>query len=416
MERINARMSGFMTQREDLALVVQCGDNEAAVVLRAVQGVDESSPSDFVHVFADAYTEPVSYVQAVVKTFETEHNRTRKAMPKAGLAPWPELPAPIRDVKRPPLDRMRDLMVFARSLLPKGGGGLLGWALIPLKIMDVAGWAAFCAALIKHDWPYPWCRGMRIYLRDLPEPPALSMATLEAPRVDHCLVDLGPDVIEKGLKEDAGDESLPLEQRLNCVLVLAGMDQSHRRYDGAMEKYECVFRSAVKIYNPVLATAALNGMGEVNEKKGDDDKAARCYAAAMESSGASTTPTNPAVFIATLNSANLAQKRQQWEDSEQYYNLAEHMAAAQSDPRTRIACMEQRGVAIYMQKRVPEAIQVWESAQSSAVAGGNSDMARSILNKELDHYRFAKDDQRANETQRRIAQLPLAPAQNGGAA
>ena len=42
------------------------------------------------------------------------------------------MPAPIKDARRPPLDRMKDLMVFARSLLPAGGGGLLGWALLPL--------------------------------------------------------------------------------------------------------------------------------------------------------------------------------------------------------------------------------------------------------------------------------------------
>jgi hypothetical protein len=416
MERLNARMSGFMTRRDNLALVIQCGPNEAAAVLRAIQGVDESSGSDFFHVFAEAFTDPASYVQTVVSSFAKEHDRTRKAMPEAGLVPWPEVPAPIKDARRPPLDRMKDLMVFARSLLPAGGGGLLGWALLPLTIADTAGWASFCVALLKHDWPYPWCRGMRIYLRDLVDPPALTMATLEAPRVDHCLVDLGPKIVEEGFKEDAADPELPLEYRYNCVLILAGMDQSHQRYDAAMEKYECVFRGATNIYNPVLATAALNGMGEVNEKKGEDDKAARCYAAALESSAASPVPTNPAVFIATLNCANLALRKEQWADAEQYYGLAEHMAAIQSDPRTRVSCMENRGVAIYMQQRVPEAFKVWDSAEYSAVAGNNHDLAESVLRKELEHYRLIKDEQGIASTQLRIAQVqrrdPL-PSTNG---
>ncbi len=403
MERLNTRMSAFMTQREDAALVVQCDDNAAAIVLRSIQGVDESSRSDFFFVFPETFVEPAAYVEAIFVNFAAEHASTRAGMPALGLAPWPEIPAGLRNPAQPPIPRLREIMSFARSLLPRQGNPLLGWVMFPLAIADTAAWAAFAAELLRHDWPYPWLRGMRIYLRDMVNPPPLTAATLEAPRVDHCYVDLSNEIIEKGLQEDAGDPTLPVETRLNCVLILGGMDQSHRRYDDAIVKYDCVLRSATKLQNQVLAVAALNGLGEVMEKKGEDDRADKYFGAAITSSEGAPVPTNPALFMATLNSANLALRTQRWADAEHYYAAAEQMANVQSSPRTRVECMENRAVALYMQQKVPEALALWDFAEHCARGGEHFDLAERILRKALDHYRLLSDEPGISRTESRIA-------------
>jgi len=289
--------------------------------------------------------------------------------------------------------------------------------------MALPAWASFIAELVKHEWPYPWCHGMRMYIRDLVQPPSVTVATLEAPRVDHCLVELGPDIIEKGLKEDAADPDLPIATRLNCVLILGGMDQSHRRYDDALKKYDSVLRCAIKTDNQILATAALNGIGETLEKKGDNVGAERYYGAAIENSTTGPAPTNPAVFIATLNAANLAFKQEQWAEAEQYYIAAEQMSNVQSSPRTRVECMENRGVCLYMQQKVHEALTLWDFADACAVGGEFYGNAERIVQKRLDHFRHVKDDQNIYRSETRIAELrKLAaanepqPATSGGAA
>lgn len=409
------RLASFMEQGDHVALVVRCGQAEAPVVLRGVQGVDEVSASDLFWVWGDRFVTAGAYVKMIAAVFSAEIDRVRAAQATEGMPVWPEVPANVRAAVGPPVQAMRNLMVYARSLIPHHSG-LLGWGLIPMEVVDPAGWTAFASELVKHEHPFPWCHHMRMYLRDMADPPLLTQATKGKPRIDHCWVDLSHATIEQGLKEDAADDTLPLGDRMQAVLMLAGIDQSHKRHDDALNKYRLVATYAGKVNNPPLAAAAYNGMGETYEAMNRPQDAQKAYGVATQAAGEGGVPAAPVMLNTMLNTGNLAYKQERWGDAEGAYQNAEHLAGLQSSPKTRVQCMEQRGVAVYMQGRKDEALSVWDTAIVSARAGGFPDLEESVLGKQRDHYMAIKDDAGVARTEQRIAEARSRAAQQEGKA
>jgi hypothetical protein len=65
---LTKRLQGFIAQRDVLLLLVRCRDEECAFVIKTLDSIDEAGP-DFFWMFANEFVEPVSYVEAVVRTF-----------------------------------------------------------------------------------------------------------------------------------------------------------------------------------------------------------------------------------------------------------------------------------------------------------------------------------------------------------
>jgi hypothetical protein len=190
---------------------------------------------------------------------------------------------------------------------------------------------------------------------------------------------------------------------MQATVMLAGMDQSHKRHEDALTKYRLVARYAEKTNQPALAAVAFNGMGETYEKMGEPEKAERMYGTALESSSEGDPPATPVMLNAMLNNANLAMVQERWPDAEGYYKSAEPLAFMQNATETRIRCMEQRGVAVYMQKRQQEALHLWEVGSSGARECNFPALEQSILKKQRDHYAFVKDDAAVARLDVRIA-------------
>src|SRR6476661_7571030 len=213
-DALEARLKGFVDQRDDLALVVTCTDEECVVVLKSLEGIDEASASEMFWVVSDAFRDAGSYVSGIVNGFAVKHGGVRLSMEREGFPPWPELPAAVLDEARKPADRLRELMIFSRSLLPATDGFVAAWCLIPLSIVDRAGYASLLAELLRHEFPQPWCHHLRFYVRGDPADPTLPAALRPIPRVVWYRPPLGQDDMQRAMDEETADQSLPLDRRL----------------------------------------------------------------------------------------------------------------------------------------------------------------------------------------------------------
>src|SRR5205085_8885684 len=102
----------------------------------------------------------------------------------------------------------------------------------------------------------------RILLRDDPADPVLFKALATSPRIAWYEPDLSPPALTKALEQEVDDESLPLDDRLQSLLLTAGADYSHKRYAQALEKYRLLFDYHAAEGNHALTAVALNGTGE----------------------------------------------------------------------------------------------------------------------------------------------------------
>src|SRR5690349_14806731 len=133
-DRVTERLQGFIRQRDNVALAVSCRDGDGIAILKILEGLDEASSSELFWNYPGDFVDSRDYVNAVTRDFISKFQGVRLAMGAKGMKPWPPLPSEILDESRVPVERLRELLIFSRSLLPHPEGCLVTWVLFPLHM------------------------------------------------------------------------------------------------------------------------------------------------------------------------------------------------------------------------------------------------------------------------------------------
>lgn len=406
VEKLQSDLIEFVVQRDDLVLVVRCADPESALVSKMVEGLDESRDSELYWTVLDEFRSDAAFAEACVRSFRVNHDALRLSLQKDGKEPPPPVPPEIAaQGSLPPVERVKQLIVFSRSLLPTLAGCGVVWSLLPTKISDAHDYAAFVSALWQHEFPFPWCHHVRLVVRDTFPGSLLESRIRSAPRMRVTELDLSPDALARALEESASDEGSPLAERVNSVLMLAGIDYGHACYDRAIQQYEIVHRYAAVTQNPTLAAIALNGLGEVHRRQGLLDPAGKLFEAAIAPASQATSPPVPVLFSLYLNLGELRHSQQRWAEAEVFLQGAADFALLMRDPDQRLRCWAQLAECQLMQRKTQEAIETWTNgavvAHKLAKEPQYSDFLRSIRA----HFTRTGDAGGFDRTVKRIAEL-----------
>jgi tetratricopeptide (TPR) repeat protein len=406
LDGIAQRLRAFVAQRDELALVVRCTDEEAPVVLKSLEELDEGSTSEMVWIVSDEFHDAASWVSAVVDDFAVKHGAVRLAMAQQGMAPWPPLPPEVLDETRPPAERLRELAAFSRLLLPAPDGFLSVWCLLPLSVGDPAAYAALVAELLAHDFPNPWCHHLRFFVRGDPADPALPAALAAIPRVAWYEPELSQAAMQRALEEEAADPSQPLGLRLQNLLMGANVDYAYGRFDASLAKYAVLLKYYAGIRDGAMAALVLNGIGEVHERLGNVDQAGVCYEMAFAPAAQAPGPPVPVMLNVVLNLANLRMALGRWEEGEAYCDAAQQLATIQRAPDVKLLALENLGRCQYMQGKVPEALATWHAGAEVAGALEMPEPRRSMLERLQVHYEAVEDRASQAQVARELA-LPV---------
>jgi tetratricopeptide (TPR) repeat protein len=405
LDGITARLKAFVDQRDQFALVVRCHDEECPVILKSLEGIDESADSEMFWIASEPFADAALWVSSVVSEFAVKHGALRMSMGTEGFAPWPELPDSLLDESRLPADRLRELMEFSRELRPYPDGMLTVWCLVPLEISDDHGWAALMWALLQHQFPNPWCHHLRVYLRGTPAEPMLETALGTIPRIAWYDPDLSQAALQRALEDEAADRTLPLERRLQNLFMSAGVDYGHQRFGDALAKYGVLLKFYSGTRNPGMTAMVLNAIGETHARTGNPDAAILCFEQALVPATSMSPLPVPIMLNVTLNLANQHMSFGHWEEGEAYYDAAQKLAMAARDADTRLRALESMGVCLYAQGKVADAVATWHAGATVADELEILEPRRTMLLRLAGHYQRVQDYTRQAEMQR-LADTP----------
>lgn len=428
LEEHRERIAQFIPQRDAVALVIHCSEGDAALISKIIEGLDDASDSELFWIVVDEFKTAEQFAEACVQALNIKHGAVRLAQAKQNLKPWPEFPS---DILRPgnlaPLERLKRLLMFSRTLLPMLDGALVVWAFFPLKIADPAGYANLMTQLWKHEYPFPWSHHLRLIFRDDSATGALTQAAKDIPTVEKLKADFSTEALRKAAEQDAADESVPLPERINNTLILAGMDYAHKKYDQAMRAYQIVHRYALAANIPVLGAVALQGMADVHSATGRKDEAGKMLQAALAPAAAAASPPVPILFNLYHNLGTLRYEEKKWDEAEVYFHGAAEFAMLQRDPQQRLHCWEMLGRAQYQQNKVEPAL---KTLSNGAIVAGKLKMQepyQAFVRLISGHYQKQKDERGQREALNKIQQAiaaheqeeaarnkPPAPAGRGG--
>ena len=100
-DKLTATLSRFVTQRDDLLLLIPCNDSDFALVLKALRDLDRASASDLYLLFAADFANPKQFVSAMAQSQLDEWTMVNGAIPEPERLP----PLPAGWLEKPP-DRL----------------------------------------------------------------------------------------------------------------------------------------------------------------------------------------------------------------------------------------------------------------------------------------------------------------------
>lgn len=376
-DNVTERVRGFIAQRDAAALAIRSPSHESAYILKILQGEDETDTANLYWSFADPFLGARAYVETIVAGFKEKLEAVKKLQEAEDMKPWEGLPPEVLDARNPPAQRLRALMVFSRTLLPKLDGHAVVWVFFPIDIQSPLEYAPLFEELLKHEMPYPWCHHLRIIIRDEPHLHLLKDLPAKVGRTVEYHPDLSVAAMEKSLEEDTADPGAPLAERCQNTLILANMDYSHKRYAEALKKYNVILKFYLATGNKVMAALTLNGMGEVYNALEKPKEAKAHFESAL--TPAIEAESNPVLLNITVNLGNLMLKHKVWAEAESYFDSAATFAKAMLIPQTRIESLDNRGLCQYRLGRPKEALESWDAALLLAQGMEEKELQKKVL-------------------------------------
>lgn len=356
-EQFKVNVNNFVEQRQDLLMIVACSDNDAALTLAVLGDVEQANTTDVFFLSADDFLTPSSYVSTTIDRLGEQHEMASQALVEEGRDPLPPLPMTLTNEMRSPLERLKEAILFTRSLIPMEGGHRLIWAMSPQRIVDRQAYLKLISELIPWQGIQPWMSGLRLIFRDnLDDPPGFP----NAPRVQRQTVDFGPEAIEKALQEEVENEALPQEQRMQALLTLAVQDYGYERPNDAIAKYKVLLAHYQQSANFAMQAFVLNGLGDVYHRADQLEYARYYYECAVPPV---VKAQEPVIFHSIVkNLGDVAFKQKQYAQAEYFFESADKLAAKLLDAQSKAMDLEWRGLSQEKQKAYDRAIESWENA------------------------------------------------------
>lgn len=354
----------FLDQAEDLLLLLACGVDETALVLKTMRDLEQVDASDIFLLHADDFVDLDPFVTSALDRLAADYQRTSDSLADSQRDSLPPMPKTFQDQARPALARLHDALGFSRSLLPSADGHRLVWVMFPAQIADSKSYLQLILHCSAKCGIQPWMRGLRMIFR-VPADFVLADSPLaEVPRLRLRQADFGSAALQICLQEQADDPKLSEAERVDAMLALATLDYAHGRFSESVSRYQTVFEFARKTDNPAMQALVLNGLGDIPHQRGDLELAQHWYECAIDPALAAQQP----VVLATLvnNLASIAYQKEQFADSAQYYDSLCTIQGWLMNPVGKLQALEGRGLA---QVKLGQAESALASFEEAALLG-----------------------------------------------
>jgi tetratricopeptide (TPR) repeat protein len=249
---------------------------------------------------------------------------------------------------------------------------------------------------------------MRVIVREDPAKPGLA-SKLGGKRTLAYRPDLSDAALTGALENEVNDARTPLEQRMQSLTLLAGMDSSHRRTDQALEKYELLASYHSALENLPALALALNGMGEACAIAQRPDEARvhfeRALVPALDAKDV------PTLSNISFNLARLHQGQRAWALAVEYYDGLSTLAKAALNAPLQLTCHEERGACLRELGQRDAALEEWRAGAELAEGVGMSDQELAFLKRSVQLLEGSGRTGELRELERKIAELRSSGAQ-----
>lgn len=362
-EELRENLDEFVQQDEYPMLVVGCLSQELAYVVKFLQGLEDKHPQNYFVVFPQPYDDPGHYLDGVVESVRLQVEAAGPMRAERGEPPFPPLPPTLSDPRRTPAQRLEAVLHYLRGLLPNEDEHRVVVGLLPLSCKDFESYGKLMTSIMPMPTVQPWMKALRIVAYDDRTHKKLA-AGMRASKVEHVLtfdVDFSTPALTDALAHDAADPSIPVPERMSCLMQLAALDYSYKRYPDALEKYGLLFKYYETEKVPAMQALALLGAGDTLRAAGSlklaKQRLQQGIAIGMEHK------VLPVLLNLFLSVTGVCMQLSQFDEAESYADSGAKVAAAVLNPFAYADMHELKGDAQIAQGKLADGLTTYKRCQ-----------------------------------------------------
>ena len=382
IKELQQAFEGFVQQSKSSILIVSLEETELVYVLKLLETMDRQDGANVYGMFPQAVGPRSStYVAEVLTSLHQQLDAANTIRVKEGNPSWPPFPDTCTDQRAPATQRLRSAILYARSLVPNDPDNRLVFCLVPQKIESTESFSDALSSLLPapNASPDPAWAGVRLILRDDKKNPSL-VPLVRRQKNPHVLVyepDLSPEALMDSMAREALDPTLSEGERMEVLGQLAALDFSYGRLDEAAAKYGVLYEYYSRHKAPAMQAMVLHGVGDILRKTGNIPLARDRYAQGL--THALETQSLPLMLNLSYNVGDTNLELNNWTDADGHLDIARTIAGKLFNPQLQADAMEKMGIARMGQKRIAEAVAIWNEAAEVCRGCNHRDRLCSIL-------------------------------------
>ncbi len=365
IKELQQALEGFIQQSRRSVLVISLEESELVYVLKLIETLDQQDKANVYGSFPQPVDKSSSrYVDAIIKAVASQLDGANMARVGEGQPSWPPIPAVCNDVRTSATQRLRAAILHARSLVPNDPDNRLVFCLLPQQMDAMESYVDAVASLLPSANAAcdPAWAGVRLVLRDDKKNPAL-IPQLRRQKNPHVLVyepDLSPAAMMDAMAREAADPTLSEGERMQVLGQLAAVDVSYGRLEEAAAKYGVLYDYYTRGKAPAMQALVLQGVGDILRKAGNLPLARERYGQGL--THALETQSLPLMLSLAYNAGDTSLALKSWADADGHLDVAQTIAGKMLNPQLQADAMEKMGIARLEQKRIADAVAIWNQA------------------------------------------------------
>lgn len=406
VQEIVDTLQNFIADEQLSLMLIEAKEEEAALILKTFAMVeeDEQSPDIFL-TFADDFQDTRRYVELIIERQREQIELVNAELEKEGKPLIEFLPVELSERNKPSQERLIELFQHTRKVVEPERQII--WTFYPLADIEKEDFYFNLFDGIIRKTISGEIEGTKIILRDTPTNTFRERfgfseedSTRDNPKVFCYKPEVDFQTVLKKIEKQAKNKDLPPEERVQSVMLMAGVDVAEKRFDDALVKNGQVLKHYQKTKQKQNESVVHNNIGDIYYLQGDYVKAQENYEKAITI--AVEEKSQPLVLYQGMNVGNSLFMQKRYDEAFPYYESSEKLAEVNKILIQQVQALERMGDTKRAQEKPDEAIEIYNKAADLCRENKYKYGLQGILQRLCEVYAEKRDQEKHDECKKEL--------------
>lgn len=401
VQEIVDTLQNFIADEQLSLMLIEAKEEEAALILKTFAMVeeDEQSPDIFL-TFADDFQDTRRYVELIIERQREQIELVNAELEKEGKPLIELLPAELSERNQPSRERLIELFLHTRKIVEPDR--LIIWTFYPLADIENEDFYLNLFEEVIRKTIDGEIEGTKIILRDTPSNAFREKfgCVPDNPKIFCYRPEVDFQSVLKKIEAQAKNKDLPPEERVQSVMLMAGVDVAEKRFDDALLKNEQVLKHYQKTKQKENESVVHNNIGDIYYLQGDYVKAQENYEKAITI--AVEEKSQPLVLYQGMNVGNSLFMQKRYDEAFPYYESSEKLAEVNKILIQQVQALERMGDTRRAQEKPDEAIEIYDKAADLCRENKYKYGLQGILQRLCEVYAEKRDQEKHDECKKEL--------------